>query len=71
MKQIPEVADPPDNRGPAIVIHGDLMGGFKAAYGPFETIDAACKWAAPRSMALGWITIYELKKPATCPVAAD
>lgn len=33
----------PDMRGPAIVVRGSVLVGFKF-YGPFATIDAAVKW---------------------------
>lgn len=32
----------PDLRGPAIIVVGSVLGGFKF-YGPFETVDAALK----------------------------
>jgi len=32
-----------DNRGPAIVIRGSVISGFKF-YGPFNTIDDAVSW---------------------------
>lgn len=36
-------SEAPDTRGPAIIAHGSVLGGFKFI-GPFETIDAALEW---------------------------
>ena len=38
-----EQNEPPDNRGPAIVVTGSVSVGFEFT-GPFESIDAALKW---------------------------
>lgn len=65
-----EPAEAPDNRGPAIIAHGALNGGFKFI-GPFETIDAAIKWYG--TSFYGYIkapvTIALLEKPDVQPKA--
>lgn len=33
----------PDLRGPAVIVEGSVIGGFKFI-GPFETIEAASQW---------------------------
>lgn len=40
---------PPDYRGPAIIVEGGVIGGFKFI-GPFEHIDAALKWHKEKSL---------------------
>jgi len=42
--------EPPDLRGPAAVVRGSVLGGFKF-YGPFPTIDAACDWCQIKTLA--------------------
>jgi hypothetical protein len=40
----------PDLRGPAVVVRGSVLGGFKF-YGPFTTIDDACEWCRTKTLA--------------------
>jgi hypothetical protein len=39
-----------DLRGPAVVVRGSVLGGFKF-YGPFPTIDDACEWCRTKTLA--------------------
>jgi hypothetical protein len=39
----------PDNRGPAAIVTGSVIGGF-TFIGPFDTIDKASEWHATRSL---------------------
>jgi hypothetical protein len=44
------ISDTPDLRGPAAVVLGSVLGGFKF-YGPFPTIEAACEWCQTKTVA--------------------
>lgn len=58
-----------DLRGPAVLMHGSVLGGFKF-YGPFETIQAAVEFW-PKTL-YGFIgtqcTIALLENPETLPI---
>lgn len=60
--------DTPDLRGPAVVVRGSVLGGFKF-YGPFPTIEAACEWCKNKTLAgvlgVNYDTIVLLEEPRT------
>ena len=58
----------PDMRGPAVVIQGSLLGGVKAIYGPFDSVNAAVEWVKPLSLALGHACVSLLTPAEQCPV---
>lgn len=59
-----DVQEPPDTRGPAIVVTGSLLDGIKA-HGPFDSIDLALKWYDKSlfSKCRTHVTIVLLEKP--------
>ena len=48
--QIESISATKDLRGPAVVVRGSVLSGFKF-YGPFDTIDAACEWCEKKTLA--------------------
>jgi hypothetical protein len=56
----------PDLRGPAIIVTGSVISGFKF-HGPFETIDDAARWYETKTISgllgIGCCTIVLIEKP--------
>lgn len=62
LKQIIDLPDPPDYRGPCVVVHGTLADGFKST-GPFPSVDIAVRWCAERRWHLAWCSVMVMEKP--------